>query len=162
MSNRAESLIQLLDELARTRGRTQVAFDSIRHNAGLTEVESIVLSAVTHAERAPTVPQIGRSLGHPRQVIQRAADALHDRGLLEWHDNPDHKRARLLAATESGAALAHGNDAEGLRLAHALTEGMAQPQIDAVVAGLRAIRKTMTENLRAMTHGNETDGESDD
>lgn len=150
MSHRAESLIHLLDELARTRGRTQVAFDSIRLSADLTEVESIVLSAVTHADRAPTVPQIGRSLGHPRQVIQRAADSLHERGLLEWRDNPDHKRARLLVASPAGADLAHANDAEGLRLAHELTDGMDAARIEAVVEGLREIRTIMNQNLRAL------------
>ena len=150
MSKRAESLIQLLDELARTRGRIQTAFDSIRFDAQLTEVESIVLSAVTHAQRPPTVPQIGRSLGHPRQVIQRAADALHERGLLDWRDNPDHKRARLLVASDAGAALARRNDAEGLRLAHLLTKGIDPDTIERTVLGLRTVRQGLNDNLRTL------------
>ena len=48
----------------------------------------LVLSAVAGALSPPTVPQIGRSLGHPRQVIQRIADALVARGLIGFEDNP--------------------------------------------------------------------------
>lgn len=147
----AEIFIELVDEIARSRGRTDLAFRSIRAAHGLTEVESIVLTAVTHAQRPSTVPQIGRALGHPRQVIQRAADALAARGLMEWRDNPDHKRARLLVPTAQGVAMREGDDAEGLRLAAQLTQGIAPELIARAVADLRAIRMGLTENLRAMT-----------
>lgn len=150
MKSAAEIFIELVDEIARSRGRTDLAFRSIREAHGLTEVENIVLTAVTHAQHPPTVPQIGRALGHPRQVVQRAADMLATRGLIEWRDNPDHKRARLLIATPQGVAMREGDDAEGLRRAAQLTEGIDPDMIARAVADLRAIRAIMSQNLRAM------------
>ena len=155
MLQRGEIFIQLVDEIARARGRTDLAFRSIREAHDLTEVENVVLTAVTHAPRPSTVPQIGRSLGHPRQVIQRAADALAARGLIEWQDNPDHKRARLLIPTPQGTALREGDDAEGLRLATLLTEGIDPALIARAGADLRTIRMGLNENLRVMAERDE-------
>lgn len=153
--DRAEAFIHLVDQLARLRGRTDLAFRSIRTAHGLTEVENIVLTAVTHADRPSTVPQIGRALGHPRQVVQRAADALFARGLIEWRDNPDHKRARLLVPTDAGTGLRQSDDAEGLRLAQALTHGLDKAIVARVAADLRTIRKQIDANLRELAQGEE-------
>lgn len=54
--------------------------------------------------RPLTVAEIARQvgLGLARQSVQRVADLLVARGWAQYHDNPAHKRARLLAPTESG------------------------------------------------------------
>ena len=53
-------------------------------------------------EGAATVPQIARSRGVSRQHIQKRADALVDRQLAEFVENPAHKSSRLLEATIRG------------------------------------------------------------
>lgn len=153
MTDAAHALIQLLDELARTRGRTLAAFSRIRQEAGLTEMESIVLSAVVRARRPPTVPQIGRSLGHARQVIQRAADGLGARKLVAFVDNPDHKRARLLVPTDQGTAVQNANDTMGLEMARQLTAGLDTGEISAAVQSLAAVRHGLETNLRKIEQG---------
>lgn len=157
MPERARDFIQFLDELARARGRTVVAFRDIRIMHGLTEVENIVLTAVTGARTPPTVPQIGRSLGHPRQVIQRAADSLVARGLLEWRDNPDHKRARLLNPTVEGERLRHLADLAGIERAERVAATIDPALLAATVAGLRTIREAIEANLK--TIGEPTDAD---
>ncbi len=151
MMDRSRHLIALIDELARTRGRTVAAFREIRERHGLSELEMVVLSAVTGAAHPPTVPQIGRSLGHPRQVIQRAADTLADRGLVASRENADHKRAKLLVPTSAGQALKAEADARGLAVAAKLTEGLDEALIARTVAGLRAIREAIEGNSRNNT-----------
>ena len=84
---------------SRLQGRLKGAFTDSRLSTGLGETEMTVLNAVAEAPSPPTVPQIGRALGHPRQVIQRAANALITAGLIATRDNPDHKRAVLLIPT---------------------------------------------------------------
>ena len=150
MSSGPQHLIRLLDELARARGRMDAAFRDIRAMNGLTEVENVVLTAVTGAERPPTVPQIGRSLGHPRQVVQRAADILVNRGLLAWRDNPDHKRARLLTATPAGNRMRAEADRAGLERAGHVADGIETGLLAATVDGLRTIRERIEDNLRAL------------
>ena len=41
-------------------------------------------------------------MGMTRQGVQRIADLLVDRALAEYRPNPAHRRAKLLACTESG------------------------------------------------------------
>ena len=92
-------LIRVLDEVVRIQSRFASLFEDLREMSGLNRMENTVLTAVLEASAPPTVPQIGRSLGHPRQVIQRAVDALVSRGLVEKRPNPDHKRVPLLVGT---------------------------------------------------------------
>lgn len=143
-----EIFIHLIDELARTRGRATGAFREIRQAHDLTELELVVLNAVAGAKQPPTVPQIGRSLGHPRQMIQRAADTLAGRGLIDTQDNTEHKRAKLLVLTTTGWALKAGIDADGLQVSAMLTQGMDAQLLARTVAGLRTIRETIEYNLR--------------
>ncbi|AYJ85417.1 MarR family transcriptional regulator (plasmid) [Sphingomonas paeninsulae] len=150
MSDNAQQFIQFLDEITRARGRTNAVFRDIRMMHGMTEVENVVLTAVTGASHSPTVPQIGRSLGHPRQVIQRAADALVVRGLIEWRDNPDHKRARLLTATAEGQRLRHLADIAGIERAARFAVTIDPTLLAATVAGLRTIRESIENSLRTI------------
>lgn len=137
----ARLFVELLDEVARLRGRIASAFAGERGHAGLSELELVVLNAVTGAAQPPTVPQIGRSLGHARQVIQRAATALEGRALVRWIDNPDHKRARRLVATAQGQALKAVANARGLAVAAAVTQGLDPAVLGATVTGLRHVRE---------------------
>lgn len=98
-------LVLLIDAVARLHGRLRSAFSTARQGNELADMEATVLAAVVEATQPPTVPKIGRSLGHPRQVIQRAANSLAAAGLVETLPNPDHKRAGLLVPTEQGRAL---------------------------------------------------------
>lgn len=105
MSQRFTEFERFADEIARLRGRMRALYAETRRASGLAEMELTVLTAVVNASTPPTVAQIGRSLGHPRQVVQRAAHRLSELGLVTFADNPDHKRASLIVATDSGRAL---------------------------------------------------------
>ncbi len=96
---KSNPLFCVVDEVVRIQSRFSSLFEELRDMSGLNRTENTVLTAVLEARVPPTVPQIGRSLGHPRQVIQRAVDQLEGRGLVEKHANPDHKRVPLLAGT---------------------------------------------------------------
>jgi DNA-binding MarR family transcriptional regulator len=142
------TLIALVDELSRLRGRLVSAFRPVRERHGCSDLDMMVLSAVAGAATPPTVSRIGRSLGHPRQVVQRIADDLTRRGLVDWLDNPEHKRARLLVLTETGGALKREADKEGLRAANDLTDGIDPQVLETAVRSLHAIRERIEMNLR--------------
>jgi DNA-binding MarR family transcriptional regulator len=59
-----------------------------------------VLGGVLDEPRS--VAEIGRRMGMTRQGVQRVADLLVERGLAEYRPNPAHRRAKLLACTETG------------------------------------------------------------
>ena len=142
-------LVGLVDETSRLTGRLKSLFAASRQSVGLNDSEIMVLNAVVEADRAPTVAQIGRSLGHPRQLIQRAANSLRDAGLIEAADNPDHKRAPLLAPTQAGLALKRKADALAEEIAERLMPALDESGLRETTQALRAIRKQLEARLRA-------------
>ena len=141
-------LVGLSDELIRLNGRMKSMFAGARRSEGLGDSELTVLNAVVEADRPPTVPQIGRSLGQPRQIVQRAANSLMDAGLIEAEPNPDHKRAVLLRATEQGFALKREIDARADAIADEVAGNIDADLVRQAAALLRGIRKELEARLR--------------
>jgi DNA-binding MarR family transcriptional regulator len=67
---------------------------------GLTAAWWQVIGGVLDEPR--TVAEIGRRMGMTRQGVQRIADLLEQRGLVEYRANPAHRRAKLVACTDAG------------------------------------------------------------
>ena len=111
-------------------------------------MELMVLTAVYEAKAPPTVAQIGRSLGHPRQVIQRAANSLTAAGLIRLADNPDHKRASLLLCTEQGVTFKQADRARAAALTDALMRVVDSEQVAEAVALLRQIRRQIETHIK--------------
>lgn len=141
-------LVGLIDEISRLNGRLKSTFAAARRAAGLNDSEMMVLNAVVEAERPVTVPQIGRSLGNPRQIVQRAATALIAAGLIEPLANPDHKRAPLLAGTAAGIALKRRADAIADGAAAGLAAGLDPAALRAATIELRGLRRQLEDRLR--------------
>lgn len=141
--------VGLADELIRLNGRMKALFAGARRPEGLGDSELSVLNAVVEADRPPTVPQIGRSFGQPRQLVQRAANSLMAAGLIEAVPNPDHKRAVLLRATEQGTALKREIDARADATAETVAAGVDIENIRVATAALRAVRQQLEERLRS-------------
>lgn len=142
------ALIGLVDEVTRLHGRLKTAFAPARRSIGLGQSELAVLNAVVEAERPPTVPQIGRSMGSPRQLIQRAANILMEGGLIEASPNPDHKRAALLVPTTKGIALKREADAKADEIANVLAELIDMEDARAATRSLAAVRRVFEAKYR--------------
>ena len=156
MHGRFESrhpLVGLSDELIRLGGRLKSLLADARRNAGLGDSELGVLNSVVEAEHLPTVSQIGRSIGQPRQLIQRAANALVEAGLIETLPNPDHKRAVLLRATERGVAVKREVDARADETAEAIWAAARDDGVRDATDALRAIRQELETQLRNADNG---------
>lgn len=149
MSDSHSDLALLIDAVARLHGRTRSAFAPARDGLGLNDMESTVLVAVVGAQGPPTVPQIGRSLGHPRQVIQRAANALVAAGLVMLADNLDHKRASLLLPTEAGRKLQATANARAAGIAGALMAALDLQQVREATRLLSEIRGGIERHYRS-------------
>ncbi len=148
MSQRFTDFERFADEVARLRGRMRALFAETRTQSGLPEMELTVLTAVVNAAAAPTVAQIGRSLGHPRQVVQRAANRLAELGLIAFTDNPDHKRASLIVATEDGRALKAADHSRASAVTKAVLERVDGKAFAEAADRLHAIRQEIEALLR--------------
>lgn len=103
-AGRVPSEQELLSRAAVTVFRLNGQFLSVAEElarpSGLTAAWWQVLGAVTR-EQLP-VAGIARAMGITRQSVQRIADLLVGRGLAEYTENPAHRRAKLLRATDAG------------------------------------------------------------
>lgn len=138
----------LVDEISRLRGRLNAVFAGRDDDAGLSAMESTVLTAVYEAAHPPTVAQIGRSLGHPRQVIQRAANSLVARYLIRFDDNPAHKRASILVCTDQGAAIKQAGKARAAAITAELLRDVDADAVRDAVQLLRRIRRQIEQHIR--------------
>lgn len=140
MIRELDEFSRFADEVARLRGRIRALFEEARAQAGLAEMELTVLTAIANAQRPTTVAQIGRSLGHPRQVVQRAANRLVELGLAQLAENPDHKRASLLVPTETGRRLKAADHRRSVAVSAALLERIEASTFADAADRLHAIR----------------------
>jgi len=108
-------------------------------------------TAITGAERdvldflvfegAASVPKIARSRGVSRQHIQKRADALVEKGLAEFADNPAHRSSKLLEATIAGER-AHATASRGEAAVLQQLSGLIDPK-DIAIA--RAVFSTLSK-----------------
>ena len=149
VSSTTEPLASLFDEVIRLRSRLGSVFAEAGAGSPLSALETTVLTAVMEAQRPPTVPQIGRSLGHHRQAVQRAARALCTAGLLVTVANPGHKKAHLLCPTEAGVALYERVRGTADVSARAVMERLDAAECRQLVDALRRLRGQIEDFLRA-------------
>jgi DNA-binding MarR family transcriptional regulator len=96
----------ILDELFRLRASMIESAEDVAKHAGLTTARWQILGAVE--DQPATVAHVARRLGLTRQAVQETADAMAREDLVTFGDNPDHKRARLMAPTDKArSALAY-------------------------------------------------------
>ena len=76
--------------------------DELTKALGLTSARWKVLGALAYSDSPMTVSQIAYSMGQTRQGVQRLSDAMVKEGILAYEDNPQHKKAKLVAMTPKG------------------------------------------------------------
>ena len=89
-------------QVLRLSALVTAAGDEIARPVGQTSARWQVLAAIENAP-AP-VAQIARALGLARQSVQRIADVLEREGIVEYDDNPEHARAKLVRLSAKGRA----------------------------------------------------------
>jgi DNA-binding MarR family transcriptional regulator len=76
-----------------------------------------------------TVPQIAQMRPTSRQRMQRLADELAAEGLVEFIDNPKHRRSRLVRLTPKGNARYRALNARLLDIASTMGTGLSKADI---------------------------------
>ncbi|WP_405426746.1 MarR family winged helix-turn-helix transcriptional regulator [Streptomyces erythrochromogenes] len=102
-SGEAEAFSRAAVAVFRLNGRFTAAVDRLALSFGLSAARWQILSTVT--VESLSVSEVARRVGTTRQSVQRIADLLVSQGLAVYLDNPAHRRAKLLAATDRGAVV---------------------------------------------------------
>jgi DNA-binding MarR family transcriptional regulator len=86
-----------------------------------------------------TVPQIAQMRPTSRQRMQRLADELAAEGLVEFIDNPKHRRSKLVRLTRQGDASYRDLNARLLAIAATMGRDLAEPDVRGATAVVRQL-----------------------
>jgi DNA-binding MarR family transcriptional regulator len=98
----AEAFTHLILTVFRLNSELIAAGDRMTKNLRLSSARWQILGQIAHGNETLTVSQIARNMGLQRQTVQPQVDALVKDGLVEFTDNPHHRRAKLIRMTTPG------------------------------------------------------------
>lgn len=104
-------------------------------------------------EGPQSVAQIARARPVARQNVQRMADSLAADGLIEWMENPTHKRAKLARLTPAGEALLARIHASLESLSSRIAARFDERILAATLDLMRAIREDFSKAHRGVPSG---------
>jgi DNA-binding MarR family transcriptional regulator len=97
-----------------------------------------------------TVPQIAQMRPTSRQRMQRLADELAAEGLVEFVDNPKHRRSKLVRLTPKGDAQYHELNARFLSIASTMGLNLSKADVRKTIEIVRHLSdelRTRSERL---------------
>jgi len=128
-------------------GALMQAGDDLIRDLGVTSAQWQVLGAI-HLGPIP-VAQIARDLGRKRQGIQPTVDRLEKAGFVGFEENPNHRRARLVALTKQGRSVLEEISARQESWVNALAEGLSE----------RSLRQMFNLSQSILDHLEKSSGE---
>jgi DNA-binding MarR family transcriptional regulator len=140
---------ELVIEVFRLNGLTLTAGEVLSNPSGLTSARWQVLGVVDH-EPAP-VSNVARAMGLTRQTVQLTADALERDGMIEYLDNPHHRRAKLIAITEPGRRALRDVEARQAVWANRLARRLDAATLRSTLGGMRQIRAILEQDAAEPT-----------
>lgn len=135
LSPRGREFSELLVEVFRVNGLLLAAGDELARPAGLTSARWQVLGVVDHGPSS--VAQVARTMGLTRQSVRQTADALARDGMIEFHENPNHRRAKLMVLTDSGRTALRYVEEQQAGWANAIGERLPLSELRSTHAVLR-------------------------
>jgi DNA-binding MarR family transcriptional regulator len=149
----ASALTDLILEVFRVNGDLIAAGDGIAGEFGQSSARWQVLGAL--AEEVRTVPGIAREMGLARQSVQRTVDVLEAEGIVEYLDNPAHRRSKLVGMTARGRDIYRKILARQVRWVNGLVADLPVSERDirkglSVLQHLRARLERPKDSLRTM------------
>jgi len=134
-------LTALILETFRLNGRLLAAGDSLTSDLGLSSARWQVMGGI---EEAPLpVAQIARNMGLTRQAVQRVANVLADEGLVEFAENPNHRRAKLVRLTTEGKAALEEIHRRQVEWSNRLAAGLSAETIEEALTVLQTLRERL-------------------
>ncbi len=121
----------------RLNGQFLTVAEGLSRPVGLTAAWWQVLGAVL--TEPLSVSSIAREMGMTRQGVQRIADLLVERGLVEYRPNPAHRRAKLVAPTALGRTAVDDIGPAHAEFAHRLTDAAGEEDLATILAGMRRL-----------------------
>ncbi len=138
-------LASLILEVFRLNGRLLSVADGLVAKLGLTSARWQVLGAVGMAASPEPVARIARNMGLRRQSVQRIVNDLADDGMIEFQENPYHRRAKLVRLTKKGRSVFAAAGQVGTPWMTSLVKDLDARRIIAAREVVEMLRKRLDE-----------------
>ena len=119
--------------------------DRVTHSIGQSSARWQVLGRAGY--RPHTVARMAKDMGHARQSVQRIADVLVEEGLAVFRDNPDDRRADLLALTSRGEKVLEEIHALDRAWSRKLMKKLDPEKLSALAASLDEVARIFRTEL---------------
>jgi len=143
MANESALGAQLTLGLFKLNGQMLSAGEALTRPVGLTVAWWQVLGACLREPQ--TASGISRQMGISRQAVQRVANRLLAEGLLASSDNPAHKRAPLLAATQAGVDAVKRISPEQTAFSERIVSAFGRAELEALISELQRLSAVIDE-----------------
>jgi DNA-binding MarR family transcriptional regulator len=136
---------RLMQECFRTNRQLVAAVAQLTNGSGISGAQWGVLGAIGGSDEALTVAQAARRLGLARQGVQRVADLLEKKELIEYLPNPNHRRAKLAGVTDRGRNLLDQLRERESRWAQRAAGDLDIKEVEAATGLVRSIRERLLD-----------------
>lgn len=148
-SDNGDAFTELALEVFRLNGRLLQVGDELVRPVGLTSSRWQILGVVEHAPAS--VAHVAREMGLTRQSVQRTADLLAADGMVEYTDNPHHRRAKLMKITPRGREALDYVEERQVKWTDQVGREHSQEDLRTAVTVLRRIRENLEQYTPSST-----------
>lgn len=135
----ADALLVLFDETVALFHRLSAEAEKIHQRGSLSAaLRGILRGLLKHSPQ--TVPNMARMRPVSRQHVQELVNRLHEAGLVEFVENPNHKRSQLVALTQKGLRETGRMAQRERRLLAAFDSGLPVRKIEQATETMQEIR----------------------
>lgn len=145
MRKRDETVVDLILSVFQLNGQLINAGNRLVLDIGLTSAWWQVLGALDLSPVPLPVAHIARNMGLSRQSVQRVADLLAEKGLVQFEANPHHQRAKLVVLTPRGRAAAKNAEERQRPWAREMTGGLSLERISTALEVLTHMNKHLAQ-----------------
>ena len=132
-----EAFTQFILETFRFNGRLLAAGDRLTKELVLSSALWQVLGAID--EKPLPMAQIARNMGLTRQSVRRTVHVLTERGFVEFQENPDHRRAKLVVLTKKGRCVLDQVTEIQIDWSKRITEDLSESKLNAATQLIRTL-----------------------
>jgi len=140
--NSPDTLLALFDETVALFHRLTAEAETIHERGSLSAALRGMLRGLRR-HGAQTVPNMARMRPVSRQHVQGLVNRLHKVGLVEFAENPAHKRSQLVRLTPEGVRKSDEMADRERRLLSGLETGLSVHEIERATGVLRGVRSAL-------------------
>lgn len=134
-----DSFNQLINENALLFYRLKMVAEEVHHQGEMSGAKRALLRLLEESG-AQTVPNISRARNVTRQHMQALVNELAGEGLVEFADNPAHKRSPLVQVTAAGRRFVTSMNRREAKIHQAMALPVSESELRAAARVLKKVR----------------------